>query len=56
MDRGTWWATAHGVVKVGHDLAAKPPVSLAHRSLHALGSSHSEPWLGWAELTGLSPT
>ena len=25
MDRGEWWATAHGVVRVGHDLATKPP-------------------------------
>ena len=25
MDRGAWWATVHGVTKVGHDLAAKPP-------------------------------
>ena len=24
MDRGTWWATVHGVIKrVGHDLATK---------------------------------
>ena len=22
-DRGTWWATVHGVTKVGHDLATK---------------------------------
>ena len=21
MDRGAWWATAHGVARVGHDLA-----------------------------------
>ena len=21
MDRGTWWATVHGVTRVGHDLA-----------------------------------
>ena len=21
MDRGTWWATVHGVARVGHDLA-----------------------------------
>ena len=27
MDRGAWWATVHGVAKVGHDLATKPPVS-----------------------------
>ena len=25
MDSGTWWATVHGVARVGHDLATKPP-------------------------------
>ena len=25
MDRGTWRATVHGVTRVGHDLATKPP-------------------------------
>ena len=25
MDRGTWWATVHGVTRVGHDLATTPP-------------------------------
>ena len=25
MDRGAWWATVHGVVRVGHNLASKPP-------------------------------
>ena len=25
MDRGAWWATVHGVKRVGHDLATKPP-------------------------------
>ena len=25
MDRGNWWATVHGVTKVGHNLATKPP-------------------------------
>ena len=24
-DRGAWWATVHGVERVGHDLAIKPP-------------------------------
>ena len=24
MDRGAWWATVHGVARVGHDLATKP--------------------------------
>ena len=23
MDRGAWWATVHGVARVGHDLATK---------------------------------
>ena len=25
MDRGAWWATVHGVVRVRHDLVTKPP-------------------------------
>ena len=25
MDRGAWWATVHGVARVGHDLATTPP-------------------------------
>ena len=25
MDRGDWQATVHGVTRVGHDLANKPP-------------------------------
>ena len=25
MDRGVWWVTVHGVTRVGHDLATKPP-------------------------------
>ena len=25
MDRGAWWATVHGITRVGHDLATKPP-------------------------------
>ena len=26
MDRGTWQAAVHGVTRIGHDLATKPPV------------------------------
>ena len=35
MDRGAWQATVHGVARVGHDLATKPPPSkrLRDRSL-----------------------
>ena len=25
MDRGAWWATVHGVARVRHNLAIKPP-------------------------------
>ena len=25
MDRGVWWATVHGVERIRHDLATKPP-------------------------------
>ena len=28
MDRGAWWATVHGVTRVKHDLATKPPPPL----------------------------
>ena len=25
MDRGAWWSAVHGITKVGHNLANKPP-------------------------------
>ena len=25
MERGAWWTTVHGVVRVRHDLATTPP-------------------------------
>ena len=31
MDRGTWKAIAHGVARVGHDLATKPPPAVHER-------------------------
>ena len=37
MDRGSWWATVHGVTRVGHDLVTKPPPApyfLDERSVH----------------------
>ena len=30
MDRGAWQATVHGVVRVGHDSATKPPPYITH--------------------------
>ena len=29
MDRGAWWATVHGVTRVGHDLATEQQVETA---------------------------
>ena len=26
MDKGAWWTTVHGVARVGHNLATKPPL------------------------------
>ena len=31
MDRGAWQATVHGVTRVGHDLATKPPAPEAKK-------------------------
>ena len=30
MDRGAWWATVHGVVRVRNNLAIKPPPPPPH--------------------------
>ena len=32
MDRGDWWATVHGVIRVGHDLVTKPPNQVSKSS------------------------
>ena len=39
MDRGAWWATVHGVARVGHDLATKPPPYLS--SSNSKGSAYN---------------
>ena len=31
MDRGAWQATVHGIARVSHDLATKPPPFLGQR-------------------------
>ena len=44
MDRGAWQATVHGVARVRHDLATKPPPPT-----HVLGEFGGE-WIhvyGW---------
>ena len=35
MDRGAWWATVHGVTRVGHNLMTKPPTAAAAKSLQS---------------------
>ena len=34
MDTGAGWATIHGVARVGHDLATKPPTDRLHICLY----------------------
>ena len=31
MDRGTWWGTVHGIQRIRHDLATKPPPNVYFR-------------------------
>ena len=33
MDKGAWWATVHGVARVGHNLATKPPLYICNEML-----------------------
>ena len=42
MDRGAWQAPVHGVARVGHNLATKPPPSViaAKEEFHLMASSH----------------
>ena len=34
MDRGAWWATVHGVRRVGHDLGTKKLYTHTHTHTH----------------------
>ena len=36
MHRGAWWATVHGVTRVVHDLATKPPTTIGKMPPHNL--------------------
>ena len=37
VDRGTWWATVHGVTKVGHNLATQQQHIALYNPEHSLG-------------------
>ena len=48
MDRGAWWATVHGIARVWHVLATKPPTTTwlqgcLHSFLGCLGWPSAEP-------------
>ena len=46
MDRGAWWATVHGIARLGHDWVTKPPPVIrnaAHVSLSLCPFAHL-PW------------
>ena len=43
LDRGTWRATAHGVSRVGHSLATKPPSPRVY-------------WMAWFSKDGMGRT
>ena len=48
MDRGAWWAIGHGITRIWHVLATKPPTTtwlqgLLHSLLGCLGWSSAEP-------------
>ena len=42
MDRGAWQSTVHGVARVEHDLATKPPPSGRIPRLHQFGKNNSK--------------
>ena len=49
LDRGALWATVHGVTRVGHDLATKPPPKI-HMILPIMGFQAKETlsiYLNW---------
>ena len=45
MDRGTWQATVHGVSRVRHDLATKPPPWIEEHSSLVHAVAKSQMWL-----------
>ena len=47
MDRGAWRATVHRVVRVGHDLATKPPPPPGLSFIHTLPASRKVPAPSW---------
>ena len=42
MDRWPWWATIHGVKRVAHDLATKPPQNKINSRLDTAEKKMSE--------------
>ena len=45
MDRAAWWATVHGVARVGHDWATRVTILSSYRWYHWV--LRSTFWMGW---------
>ena len=57
MDRGAWWATVHGVTRVGHDWSTRPTYHMEHtggRDLNT-GSAAVAHGLGCPRACGILP-
>ena len=54
MDRGAWQGTVHGVARVGHDIATKPPTLLSFWDFPLVGSDDKESTCNVGDL-GLIP-
>ena len=52
MDRGSWWATVHGVTRVRHNLATeRPPVSIIYLCANKMFCTHNS--LSWEHPTSV---
>ena len=47
MDRGAWKATVHGVARLGHNLATKPPPPSLENEMATLSSILAGKFHGW---------
>jgi len=65
MDREAWWVTTHGVARVGHNSASKPPPLLIYAKAFLLDRDFGQcshrplccfphPDLTWGRESGLS--
>ena len=46
MDRGAWWATVHGVARVGPELPTKPPPPISPATTTFFVTPRASNWNG----------